>query len=153
MLRLNKLTDYAIVMMAYLTQAPHDSRNAKQIAEQTGVSLPTASKLLKRLTRCGLLNAHRGIKGGYQLAYPSNTISLGQIIRALEGPIGLTDCSHAKNGCSLEKDCRVRDNWRTISALLEEMLFHVSISDLIQPSDRLPSLLKKPCYVDSPIRE
>ncbi len=145
MLRLSKLTDYAIVMMAYLTQAPHDSSSAKQIAEQTGVSLPTASKLLKRLARCGLLNAHRGIKGGYQLAYPAQEISLSHIIRALEGPIGLTDCSHTTPGCSLEKDCRIRDNWRRVSALLEEMLSHVSIADLVQAADQLPSLLKKPC--------
>lgn len=133
MLRLSKLTDYAVVIMAYLSQRPGIAINAKSIAEHTGISLPTASKLLKRLSHEGLLQANRGIKGGYQLAYPATDISLGTVIQTLEGQIALTECSHNLRACGLEKQCTIRDNWRRISAFIQSTFMQISLADLIQP--------------------
>lgn len=133
MLRLSKLTDYAVVIMAYLSQHPGIAINAKSISEHTGISLPTASKLLKRLSHEGLLQANRGIKGGYQLAYPATDISLGTVIQTLEGQIALTECSHNTLACSLEKQCTIRDNWRRINAFIQATLMHISLTDLLQP--------------------
>jgi FeS assembly SUF system regulator len=133
MLRLSKLTDYAVVIMAYLSQHPGLAINAKNIAEHTGISLPTTSKLLKRLSHEGLLLANRGIKGGYQLAFPATDISLGTVIQTLEGPIALTECSHTTLKCSVEKRCTIRDNWRRISAFIQATLMQISLADLIQP--------------------
>lgn len=133
MLRLSKLTDYAVVIMAYLSQHPGLPINAKNIAEYTGIALPTASKLLKHLSHEGLLQANRGIKGGYQLAYPAREISLGTVIQTLEGPIALTECSHNTRACSLEKQCTIRDNWRRISASIQATFMQISLADLIQP--------------------
>lgn len=133
MLRLSKLTDYAVVIMAYLSQHPGLAINAKSIAEHTGISLPTASKLLKRLSHEGLLQAYRGIKGGYQLAYPATEISLGTVIQTLEGQIALTECSHNTRTCGLEKQCMIRDNWRRISACIQATFMQISLADLIQP--------------------
>jgi FeS assembly SUF system regulator len=140
MLRLSKLTDYALVIMAYLAKHPGSASNAKHIAEKTGISLPTASKLLKRLSGQQLLLAQRGIKGGYQLALPASDISLGKIIQSLDGPIALTECSHVNHPCSVEKQCTIRDNWRRISAFIQDTLLHISIADLIKPL-KLDSLL------------
>ncbi len=133
MLRLSKLTDYAVVIMAYLSQHPGLAINAKSIAEQTGISLPTTSKLLKRLSHEGLLQANRGIKGGYQLAYPATAISLGTLIQTLEGPIALTECSHNTRACGLEKQCMIRDNWRRINTFIQTTLMRISLADLSQP--------------------
>jgi FeS assembly SUF system regulator len=133
MLRLSKLTDYAIVIMAYLAKHPGQTHNATQIAEKTGISLPTASKLLKRLAQQQLLLAHRGIKGGYQLALDSCDISLGKIIQSIEGPITLTECSGSSRRCAVEKHCMIRNNWRRISALIQDTLLNISVADLIQP--------------------
>ena len=135
-----------MVIMAYLANHPGQASNAKHIAEKTGIALPTASKLLKRLAQQQLLLAHRGIKGGYQLALPASDISLGGIIQALEGPIALTACSHANRHCSVEKHCMIRDNWRRISALIQDALINISVADLIQPL-KLESLLKQPLAV------
>ena len=133
MLRLSKLTDYAVVIMAYLAQHPGLAINAKSIAEQTGISLPTTSKLLKRLSHEGLLQANRGIKGGYQLAYPATAITLAMLIQTLEGPIALTECSHNTRACSLEKQCTIRDNWRRINTFIQTTLMRISLADLSQP--------------------
>ena len=146
MLRLSKLTDYAIVIMAYLATHPGQPSNAKSIAGQTGISLPTASKLLKRLTQHQLLITQRGMKGGYQLALPACNISLVEIIQALEGQIALTECSHTDRRCSVEKYCMIRNNWRRISAFFQDTLFRISVADLIQPL-QLESLLKQPLAV------
>lgn len=143
MLRLSKLTDYAMVTMAYLAKHPGQTSNAKKIAAKTGVSLPTTSKLLKRLARHQILLAHRGIHGGYQLALSPQDIPLGKIIQALEGQIALTECSHSNRQCGVEKQCMIRDNWRSISAFIQSTLFHISVADLIQPLP-LKSLLKQP---------
>ena len=146
MLRVSKLTDYAMVIMAYLANHPGQASNAKHIAAKTGISLPTTSKLLKCLTQQHLLLAHRGIKGGYQLVLSAADISLGEIIQALEGPIALTECSHAKRQCRVEKHCMIRDNWRRISALIQDALINISVADLIQPL-KLTSLLKRPLAI------
>lgn len=151
MLRLSKLTDYAVVIMAYLSQHPGLAINAKNIAEHTGIALPTTSKLLKRLSHEGLLQANRGIKGGYQLAYPATDISLGTVIQTLEGQIALTECSHTTRACVVEKQCTIRDNWRRISAFIQATLMHISLEDLIQPfqANQLETLLKmnNPLYL------
>jgi FeS assembly SUF system regulator len=144
MLRLSKLTDYAIVIMAYLAQHPGLAINAKTIAEHTGIALPTASKLLKRLSYNQLLFAHRGVKGGYQLAGLATDISLGKLIQTLEGQIALTECNHTALQCTLERQCTIRDNWRKISTFIQNILMHISLSDLIQPVNamKLDELLK-----------
>lgn len=146
MLRLSKLTDYAMVIMAYLAQHSEQATNAKQIAEKTGISLPTTSKLLKCLSRQKLLFSHRGIKGGYQLALPASDISLKKIIQALEGQIALTECSHTSRHCLVEKHCMIRDNWRRISAFIQETLCQISVAELIHPS-KLESKLKQPVAI------
>lgn len=144
MLRLSKLTDYAMVIMAYLAQHPERAFSAKSIAGHTGISLPTTSKLLKRLSHEQLLVAHRGIKGGYQLALATTDISLGKIIQTLEGPIVLTECSHTKQVCALERQCNIRNNWRTINAFIRDTLMHISLAELILPFNlTFKSLLKR----------
>lgn len=144
MLRLSKLTDYAIVIMAYLAQRPGLAINAKTIAEHTGISLPTASKLLKRLSHDRLLFASRGVKGGYQLALLATDISLGKLIQTLEGQIALTECNHTALQCTLERQCTIRNNWRRISTFIQSTLMHISLADLISPLNlmKLETLLK-----------
>lgn len=135
-----------MVIMAYLANHPEEASNAKHIAEKTGISLPTTSKLLKNLTQQQLLHAQRGINGGYRLALPAATISLGKIIQALEGPFALTECSHSNRQCTVEKQCMIRDNWRKISTLIQNTLLQISLADLIQPL-KLTSLLKQPLVI------
>lgn len=143
MLRLSKLTDYAIVIMAYLANRCEETSNAKYVAQKTGISLPTTSKLLKRLTQEQLLSAQRGMKGGYQLALPAADISLGKIIKALEGDIALTECSANHHHCAVEKQCGTRNAWHKISEFIEDILFDISLADLRQPI-KLEQVLKRP---------
>lgn len=135
MIRLGKLTDYALVLMSQIARRPAaELHTARDLAVQCHLPLPTVSKLLKTLLQSGLLASHRGVKGGYNLARDPHSISLAEIISALEGPFGLTECSTDVGGlCDLESSCAIKDNQRIISQVLRGALESVMLSDLTRP--------------------
>jgi FeS assembly SUF system regulator len=131
---MNKLTDYAVLVLTHAARESLPSYTARDLAAKTHVPLPTVSKILKELHKAGLVSSHRGIKGGYSLSRPAERISVAEVVQALEGPIALTECSGSSTGvCSLEQGCLVRANWRTISAAVRSALEHISLAALAQP--------------------
>jgi len=134
MLRISKLADYGTVVMVYLARRGQSLCNARDIAQHTHLSVPTVSKLLKRLTTAGLLRSVRGVSGGYRLQRPAVDISVAQIIYALEEQLGLTECSSHPNECSLQSVCHIQGNWRLISQAIETALDSVSLEALARPT-------------------
>jgi FeS assembly SUF system regulator len=131
MFRLNKLTDYGIVLMAHVARSPREtSHTARSLAKATRVPLPTVGKILRQLSDQGLLSSHRGVKGGYNLARDAGTISVAEIVLALEGPIGFTECSVVKGLCNMERSCAIKSNSQIIGDALRDALEHVMLSDL-----------------------
>jgi FeS assembly SUF system regulator len=143
MIRLSKLADYGIVLMTYFAaQAernpePGASRTvyaARDLARLSRVPLPTVSKVLKALCRAGLLTSHRGVRGGYSLPNRPCDLSVVDIIRAVDGPIALTDCSQAVDGyCELEEACPVRSNWQKINGVVTDALTGLTLADMTTP--------------------
>jgi len=134
MIRISRLTDYGIVLMARLAErADGTPCNAREIAESAKLPLPVVSKILKSLAREGLLVSHRGAKGGYGLARNPERIPVTEIIGALEGPIGLTECSLHPGACPQESSCHVREPWQRINHAVHEALSRVSLADLVSP--------------------
>jgi FeS assembly SUF system regulator len=106
MLRISKLTDYATVLMASLAREPVGTcLPASQLADQTRLEQPTVAKVLKTLARSGLVQSVRGVNGGYRLNAPAEEISVAAIVRAMEGPIALTECGLEPGLCSHESNC------------------------------------------------
>jgi FeS assembly SUF system regulator len=141
MLRLSKLGDYAIVMVAHLARTAHVCVHpATGIAEATGIPLPTVAKVLKTLAREGILVSTRGAHGGYGLARDPATISVVDVLEAIEGPMSLTACAHAGPGetCSDEAHCHLPPHWRAINAAVREALSKVSMLDLAGKRERRP---------------
>jgi FeS assembly SUF system regulator len=139
MIRLGKLTDYGLVLMGYVAKSGEPAlRTARDLAAQSGLPLPTVSKLLKLLLQSGFLVSHRGIKGGYSLAREAREISVAEVISALEGPIGLTECTIDASGvCDLEPSCPIKRNQQMISQVVRGALEKLSLADLIHPSLQL----------------
>jgi len=109
-------------------------RNAHSLALESGLPLPTVSKLLKDLLRNGLLISHRGTKGGYRLARSARNITVGEIVAVFEGEIAITECSHTASGtCDLEVLCPIRTNMQVISQAVRAALEQVTLSDLVEP--------------------
>ncbi len=133
MLRISKLADYGTVVMVCLAIHDNELLNAKFIAEQIQLAAPTVSKLLKLLAAAGLLQSIRGAKGGYRLSRPATAISVADIITAVEGKSGLTECSLTSGDCNLEPVCNIRHNWQKISSAIYTALDSVTLAELAKP--------------------
>ena len=146
MFRLNRLTDYAVVVMTQMAHDPEAVRTAPQIAQDTGVPLPTTAKLLNALTRESLVTSHRGTTGGYTLHRRAEEITVAEIIQALEGPIALTACVNGSGyHCDVETLCPMRGNWEQVNRAIRDALSQVTLADMtfsamafIDPADKLP---------------
>lgn len=136
MLRVSRLTDYATVVMTCIAGHPDDVLSTVQIADETHLELPTVSKLLKALGHAALVESFRGVNGGYRLARPASEISLAEIVEALEGPIGMTECSVAEGQCDRESQCGVRGSWQRINSVLDQTLRAVSLAEMLKPLPR-----------------
>jgi FeS assembly SUF system regulator len=140
MVRLGKLTDYGLVLMTYIAReqaAP--LRTARDLAAESRLPLSTVSKLLKQLLQSGLLESHRGTKGGYLLAKDPGQISVLEIIAAIEGQMALTECSTDVTGiCNLESGCPIKSNQQIINQAIRGVLEKVTLSDLSHPLQLTP---------------
>jgi FeS assembly SUF system regulator len=133
MLRVTKLADYGIVIMTNFASHGDRAYNARDIAGVVRLPLPVVSKVLKSLARAGLLDSQRGTKGGYSLAQPPQNITIAAIIRALEGPIAITECNDQVHGdCELEIRCPVRTNWHLINQAIFEALERITLAEMTQ---------------------
>jgi FeS assembly SUF system regulator len=145
MLRISKLTDYGIMLLTYIARDPHlPLRNARELAVEAHLPLPTVSKILKILAREGLLLTHRGVNGGFSLARQPEEISVADIITALEGPLALTECSlHPPGVCQLETQCPVRSNWQKINQAVLGALKNLTLAAMACPLPRHFMTLKE----------
>jgi len=131
MFRLNRLTDYGVVVLSQMSRNPNDLRTAPQISRQTGVPLPTVAKLLNALAHEDLIESHRGAAGGYTLSRPAEEISVAEVIQALEGPIALTACVEgSEDECGVEALCPMRGNWDRVNKAIYGALSEVTLADM-----------------------
>lgn len=143
MLRVTRLTDYASVVLTVL--AAEHARDvatvlsAGELAERAGLETPTVSKLLKPLAQAGLVEGFRGANGGYRLARAPDEIGLIEIVEAMEGPLGMTECSLHEGNCTIEQQCGVRANWRRINDVVIDALREVTLAQMLAPPPPLPS--------------
>jgi FeS assembly SUF system regulator len=138
MLRVGKLTDYALVIVAEMARA-EAILQASSLADATQLPLPTVRKILKTLTKGGLCCSVRGTGGGYRLAKPPQSISLAEVVTLIEGPIALSECQGSPGCCARESFCNLRPHWGGISHALRQPLPAVPIRRLLpEPSPREP---------------
>ena len=133
MLRLGKLTDYATVVLSYMARDRVNVHTAIGIAEATGITQTTVSKILKLLVKAKVLNSTRGAKGGYVLAKAPEQVTVVDIIYALEGPIALTECSISHRDCEQASGCGIRGNWEVINRKIYDALESITLADMILP--------------------
>ena len=132
-MRLTHLADYAVVIMTAAARRGEAVRlSAAELADETGVPVPTAQKLMGRLAAAGLLDSVRGAGGGFTLARAGEEISLADIIEAVEGPIAMTQCSGSEevSDCALDAHCRVKPHMNRVSNAVRGALGAVSLQSL-----------------------
>jgi FeS assembly SUF system regulator len=134
MIRMSRLTDYGIMLLTWMAREPgRPMHNARELAADAHLPLPTVRKILKHLAHHGILEAHRGVKGGFSLARRPQEVSVADVLGALEGPLGLTDCTAHSGDCRLEPVCIVRSNWKKINRVVLDALRRVSLAEMAQP--------------------
>lgn len=140
-MRLSSMADYAVVAMrAAALHCGGERTNASEIAEETGLPLPTVQKLVSRLGGAGLLRSVRGAGGGFRLARPAAAITVADIVEAIEGPIQLTQCCEEDGDCAIELRCGTRAHWPQINRAIRGALEQITLADLAHekaPQDRL----------------
>ncbi|HJP05644.1 MAG: SUF system Fe-S cluster assembly regulator [Gammaproteobacteria bacterium] len=139
MLRISKITDYGTLVLVHLARCD-DGRlcPASDVSAGTHIALPTVQKVLKILTRGGLVESARGAGGGYRLVRAPEQISAAEILDTLEGPVALTECSHTDSHCKLEPNCQVGGAWQKISQAIRAAMNDITLADLRTPPNEFP---------------
>lgn len=141
MLRLSRLSDYAVVLLSELGGAPPGVvRNAAALAGATGIAEPTVAKVLKLLAVGGLVASQRGAHGGYRLARPLSAMAIADVIDAIEGPIALAACVDGQEGgCEHACSCRVRGRWDPVNSAIRRALAEITLADMACPAWMAPT--------------
>lgn len=132
MIRMSRQTDYGLVLLLQFVRRENRRRNlsARALAEATGLPIPMVSKVLKVLSREGLLVSSRGVNGGYALARSPDKISLREVLRALEGPLAMTECLDDDSDCVRESSCPMRDKWEVINSAVSKVFGSITLEEL-----------------------
>ena len=116
----------------------------KEISERQGISISYLEQILHKLGKAGLIESVRGPAGGYLLARKPADLTIGDIVRVLEGPIALSHCLEPgeSGDCCQTDDCVARMVWAKVGAKIEEALDSISFDDLLLQHRTEPVLLK-----------
>ena len=145
MIRLSKLTDYAVVMLSYMAAREGEVYTTARLAQRSAVPEPTAAKILKLLARGAILASQRGSYGGYELARPAADITVAEIIVALEGPIALAACVEGSSDhCGVEQLCSMRGNWNKVNRAIRDALEDITLADMAVPFAAAPMIETRP---------
>jgi Rrf2 family protein len=141
MLRFTKRADYGLMAIHYIASRSADEAvSAKRIAEEFNIPGELLAKILQRLAKRKLIVSHNGPKGGYVLARPQAEITVGQVLRAIEGPVRIVSCM-TEDSCPQFDRCNLRRPVQkiqdSISYLLDTMTLGELAADSIMPVAQL----------------
>src|SRR5437762_10755944 len=152
MIILSKLADYGVIVASHLAAQPDRQETAAVVAAATRLPPATVAKLLKALAHAGLVSATRGSAGGYRLARPPAAISVAQVVAAIDGDIGMTQCSVHAEDCERTTYCPTRPHWAAINRAVNTALAAVTLADMISPFAFLPAAATRADAVPETVR-
>jgi Rrf2 family protein len=139
MLRLSKKADYALLAMRHLAaNSDRGAVSARELAETYDLPPELLAKVLQKLVRGRLLTSIQGIRGGYGLARPAASISVADVINAVDGPLTVTACSETNHSCEQYSKCNIRDPLWQIKDRIVSALAATSIAGLASELTEMP---------------
>ena len=135
MLRINRMSDYGMLILGDLALRKDAYVSTTDIASSTHIALPTVQKLLKKLHKKELVISKQGPLGGYALHDSAKFTSVAMIIQALEGDLSLTQCTSKEIKCAIESSCQIGDAWHVINRTIISALENLTLLDLVYPSN------------------
>ena len=136
MIILSKLADYGVIIASHLAACPDRQMNAAALSGETRLPRATVAKVMKALAHAGIVAGARGAAGGYRLARPASAISVAEVVAAIDGAIGLTQCSVHTPSCERSDFCPTRPHWRRINEVVGTALSAVSLAEMV-PAPRV----------------
>ena len=134
MIFLSKLADYGVIVATHLAAYPDRQVTAATVAAETRLPRATVAKVLKAMAHAGVVTAARGAGGGYRLARIATAISVAEVVAAIDGDIGLTQCSVHVDECTRTTYCPTRPHWAAINRAVGEALSAVSLDAMLTPA-------------------
>lgn len=136
MLKLSKLTDYAIILLSVLSKDSAHCYSASTLSSMTAIPEPTTAKILKILSAGNLVLSIRGVHGGYKATGSYDDVPLTKIIEVMEGDIAITDCaSKAEHECNIKGSCPMDGCWNEVNRALYETLNGIKLSSLLSKAE------------------
>jgi FeS assembly SUF system regulator len=133
MVILSKLADYGVILATHLAATPERQMTAGALAEEARLPRATVAKLLKALAHAGIVAGARGAAGGKRLARPAAAISVAEVVAAIDGAIGVTQCTSHEPGCSRTEFCPTRPHWRRINDAVGTALAAITLAEMVPP--------------------
>lgn len=125
--------DYAVRAMLYLASEPRGQvSQISEISKDRGVPETLLRKIAARLVKSGLVNSFRGSGGGLTLARAPETISLLEVVEAIEGKIYLNQCLIGPDFCDRISHCTVHPVWKQVQESVVDILGSKSLKDLVE---------------------
>jgi len=129
-LRFTKKADYGLMAIHYIAFHQHDGVvNAKRIAEDLQIPAELLAKILQRLAKRKLIKSVNGPKGGYVLAREPGGIMVGEVVRAIEGPLSIVQC-YQDTGCPQLDRCNIRRPIWMVQSSIEQLLNTLSLEKM-----------------------
>ena len=131
MLKLSRMTDYAVVVLSQMARHQADCLTAQDLTEMTALPQPTVAKVLKLLAKASVVESRRGTLGGYVLDRSADEVTVAEIIAAIDGPVALTACVDGQEGdCTVEALCPMRGRWDMLNTAVQTALASVSLAQI-----------------------
>jgi len=139
MLKLSTKGQYGVrAMFEVAKNYGRGTTTIKEIAERQDVSVSYLEQLLNKLRRAGIIESVKGPGGGYVLEREPSEVSIGDILRVLEGPVAITSClDPSADGCSRVDSCVTRMLWKSLGERIEGFLDQITLQELIQEEKRI----------------
>jgi FeS assembly SUF system regulator len=134
MIILSKLADYGVIVTTHLAATPDRRMNAATLAAETRLPQATVAKVLKALAHAGIVRSERGVAGGYRLARDAAAISVAEVVAAIDGAIGITECTTHEPNCERSGFCPTRPHWHRINRAVGEALAAVTLDEMAAPA-------------------
>lgn len=132
MIKLSRMSDYAVVVLEALSRQGDGSMSASQIAAGAGLPEPTVAKVLKLMAAGGVVVSQRGASGGYALARDPADVTVFDIVTSIEGRLGLTACVEGGGeSCALESHCSMSGRWDIVNRAVRVAFEGLSLADMI----------------------
>lgn len=108
----------------------------REIAASQDISMRYLEHILNTLRSSGLVKSTRGAKGGYELSKAPSEITLGDIVRTLEGPMDIVACTNGKD-CPKASECVMYTVWKDVKESIENILDNITLEDLVERHTKL----------------